>query len=459
MHRQSQNERRLPVRSAGAAGSPDPPVVAVLHGPHAAVSIPQIVRAAAGLCRVRLFFSAAVAAEAEELVAFGRRVAETAVYEPGNGGPRFRDADVVDVAGVVTYRDGCVEDAEALAGELGLPGSATGPRRRWHKDEQRTLLREAGLSRNESRAVASLDDLVTALRELGAPGFLKPLRGTGSHGVVRIADARDAIAAATRAWAGAAAGPNLYETEIAGAAHPMHRWLGDYVSVETASCGSRRWHFAVTDKLPSPDRVREAGDVAPTTLDEEWAAAARDATGRALDALDVRDRVTHTELKLTTSGPEVLEVNGRLGGEVEMAQTRIGTCRPARIALEVALRRVPDASARPRELCVLALFYPAPCGTFLVARAPTTAALRELEGLIGIDALRTNGAVVDTRGGTASSLATVWLEAVTIDELRVRLASALRTLSQAFELDPPEENAWVDMMLECLRIPSASAAS
>lgn len=434
-----------------SAPADDLPVVGIVHGPDAAVSIPQILRAAAGLCRVRLFFREDTAAAASALVALGEAVAETAIYDLGGPHPRFGDA-IEDLSGVVTFRDACIEDAEALADACNLVGGATGPCGRWRKDMQRRIFRAAGLAANDAAVVASAEELAEALRDLGAPGFLKPFRGTSSHNVVRIGDGPDATAAAEEAWRGMT-GACLYETEIPGVTHPAHRWLGDYVSVETASSGSGRLHFAVTDKLPTADSVRETGDVAPSTLPEEWLATVLRSTDAALDALDVRNRITHTELKLTPTGPQVIEVNGRIGGYIEVAQTSIGSCFPTRMALEIALGSDPTKpmSVREDDFHVLVLCYPPPSGRFVVKSAPVLAAIRGLSGRVRVDRLRTSGDVVDTRAGSVSSIAEFWLEAPTMDDLRVRLEEALQVLRASVELDPPVTNPWLAEMLELLR--------
>jgi hypothetical protein len=61
--------------------------------------------------------------------------------------------------------------------------------------------------------------------------------------------------------------------------------------------------------------VAETGDVTPSRLPPDVRGLALERTGAALDALDVRWRVTHTELRVTQTEVEVIEVNhGRVGG-------------------------------------------------------------------------------------------------------------------------------------------------
>ncbi len=65
-------------------------------------------------------------------------------------------------------------------------------------------------------------------------------------------------------------------------------------------------------------------------------------TSAALDALDVRWRVTHTELRVTQSEVEIIEVNGRVGGYLARLLRPLGGPDLVRAALTVALGRVPN---------------------------------------------------------------------------------------------------------------------
>ncbi|MGO4429301.1 hypothetical protein AB4Z54_63860, partial [Streptomyces sp. MCAF7] len=58
---------------------------------------------------------------------------------------------------------------------------------------------------------------------------------------------------------------------------------------------------------------------------------------RALTALGVRTGVCHTEVKLTPSGPQVIEVNGRLGGLVNALLARATGVDVIRLAAGIAL--------------------------------------------------------------------------------------------------------------------------
>ncbi len=103
-----------------------------------------------------------------------------------------------------------------------------------------------------------------------------------------------------------------------------------FVSVETVSTGEERHHVAVFDKLPLAFGFAETGDIGLTRRSRDEVVEIVATVDAALSALEVRDRVTHTEVAVTTSGPQVIEVNGRLGGYVQ------GMCQVLEPGLDMA---------------------------------------------------------------------------------------------------------------------------
>ncbi|MCC5335134.1 ATP-grasp domain-containing protein, partial [Staphylococcus aureus] len=66
--------------------------------------------------------------------------------------------------------------------------------------------------------------------------------------------------------------------------------------------------------LVSP--FRESGYIIPTSLEQEKVSEIESVATEALKALGVNNIVTHTEIKFTSEGPKIIEINGRPGGTV-----------------------------------------------------------------------------------------------------------------------------------------------
>jgi len=94
------------------------------------------------------------------------------------------------------------------------------------------------------------------------------------------------------------------------------RAFADYVSVESLVAYGEISHLAVTGRFPLARPFRETGMFIPADLPQAQQAVVLEVATAALRALGVQTGCFHTEIKLTPSGPRVIEVNGRLGGGV-----------------------------------------------------------------------------------------------------------------------------------------------
>ncbi|MGY0059142.1 ATP-grasp domain-containing protein [Streptomyces sp. LZ34] len=242
--------------------------------------------------------------------------------------------------GIVTFTDYQLETTGALAARLDLPfHSPELVRKLTHKHLQREVLNGCGASAVPARLVTGEDSARLAVAEVGLPAVFKPDVGTGSRSTYRISSHDDLVAACRSEFSGpAASGATeafVLERELQGVAATAP-W-GDYVSVESAVFDGAITHLTVTGKFPLAPPFREAGSFLPAALREEDQKSVLDVATRALTALGVRTGVCHTEVKLTPSGPQVIEVNGRLGGLVNALLARATGVDVLRLAAGIAL--------------------------------------------------------------------------------------------------------------------------
>ncbi|GAB3939213.1 hypothetical protein GCM10029976_055000 [Kribbella albertanoniae] len=238
--------------------------------------------------------------------------------------------------GILTFSERALAGTARLADELGLvfhrPDVVTALT---DKAEQRALLAKHGVDEVRSRTIGAASQWPGVVAELGLPLVVKPIRGEGSRDthLVHSCEAGEEILADLLAG-GTDAPTMVVEEYLVGVESAP---FGDYISVEYLSQGARHDLIGLTGKLPQLPPFRETGQFVPATVAPELQAEIVDLVGRALDALGVRDGITHTEVKLTADGPRIIEVNGRLGGHLNELYRRASALDMVELAARVAL--------------------------------------------------------------------------------------------------------------------------
>src|SRR5262249_24558813 len=148
-------------------------------------------------------------------------------------------------------------------------------------------------------------------------------------------------------------------------------YLADYGSVELFHTGATV-DAVVTDRLPLAWPCRETGIVGPTALSERRQREAISLAGRAHDALGLRNGTFHVEMKMNEPAPEVIEVNGRLGGHVRRL-LRYGTGTDiGPLAISCAVAAEPgDALDLRWDRHVFRFLFPPPARAAVVDEVPS----------------------------------------------------------------------------------------
>ncbi|MEV7599135.1 ATP-grasp domain-containing protein [Kitasatospora sp. NPDC089797] len=225
-----------------------------------------------------------------------------------------RLGESTQIAGVLCYDEIRVPVAAFVAESLKLPGAnIEGVRACRDKHLGREAMAAAGVAQPASRAVASLEQAREEAQEIGYPVVLKPRALAASVGVVR-ADGPHALEAAYQE----ASEAHFNEVPRDDAWVLVEEYLdGPEISVESMCRGSRVTPLFVARKsLGFPPQFEEVGHTVSATdplLDDKTV---RRVLQEAHTALGLDTLVTHTELRLTRTGPRVVEVNARLGGDL-----------------------------------------------------------------------------------------------------------------------------------------------
>ncbi|WP_433456111.1 ATP-grasp domain-containing protein [Streptomyces sp. CA-142005] len=269
-------------------------------------------------------------------------------------------ADRYDLAGVFTWTEWYLVPVARLARQLGLPTTVPEAMQACrNKATSRTLFARHGVPSAASVSVRTRAEAEVAAERIGYPVVLKPAAHAASIGVIR-ADTPEQLTAAF-AFADQAAGLGLESTSVL-----VEEYLdGPEVSAECVTYGGETTVVAVTRKTVSAppyfEELAHSVDAADPLLDVV-APAAR----AAIHALGITDGVSHVEMRLVDGRPRLVEVNGRIAGDMigHLVQLATGIDLP-RAAADIACGRAPDLTPTRSSAAAIQLLYPDTSGTLL----------------------------------------------------------------------------------------------
>jgi biotin carboxylase len=229
--------------------------------------------------------------------------------------------------GILTLADTYLVRTADLARRLGLPfHSPDVARTLTDKLRQRAAFEAAGLAVPRRCVIDSHELDAADIARVGFPAVIKPRVGEASRFTEPVSSVDELRGRLDQFSAEGASGEFVLESYIPDAsADRAGKGFAGYVSVESVVVDGTPCHIAVTGRTPPAWPFRETGFFIPAELSDEDERAVLDAAGRAIRAIGVDRACTHTEVKLTPSGPVVIEVNGRIGGGVpEMVERALG---------------------------------------------------------------------------------------------------------------------------------------
>lgn len=176
------------------------------------------------------------------------------------------------------------------------------------KQRQRERLDEAGVPQPRWQ-------LATEPEDLSVPCVVKPPDRQGQKGLTLVREPSELAAAVELAVAESRAACALVEELVE----------GPEVTVNAFSAGGEFHALTVTDRLTA-DAPAFGVALAHAWPSEHDVAGAVDAARAAADALGVTDGATYTQVRLSSAGPQVMELAARLGGghDAEVCREALG---------------------------------------------------------------------------------------------------------------------------------------
>lgn len=299
------------------------------------------------------------------------------------------------VDAVATFHEGALHVSARVAAELGLPGNSQDAVRAMRdKFVTGQRLEAAGVPTPATRIATTYAQALATAAELGFPLVLKPQASGASQGVTKVGDEAELKAAFDNIAGiyaldsfdeGGYSVPNVarvYAYPDAKGVLIQEYVQGDEFAVDMVYGGGEYRLLAIHDK-PYPfaePHFIEGAYATPSLLSADEQHLLVETAVHALKVLGATVGGAHVELRLTHSGPKVIEVNGRLGGTTAYVQESIrestGVWGP-REYLRAVLGEPVDFTVKPQ---------PTPAG-FTPLLADRTGELAGFEGVAEAEAL------------------------------------------------------------------------
>jgi carnosine synthase len=233
--------------------------------------------------------------------------------------------------GICTFVELSVPLVARLCESLGLPGHLpTSVDAARNKHATRAALKTAGLPTPKNHLIVTEADVTFAGEKVGFPAVLKPVSGAASLGVKKVTSVADlkstwqeivdelktlvvssgALVKGTPGGAGVQADTNVDLTVL------MEQYLdGPEVDVDVVMSNGQHVYAGVSDNGPTLEPYfNETWAVAPSKLPKNQQRELRDLSVNIVKAMGFTSGVFHVECKYTSSGPQLIEVNARMGG-------------------------------------------------------------------------------------------------------------------------------------------------
>jgi len=354
--------------------------------------------------------------------------------------------------GIVTFVELSVPLTSRLSEALGLPGmrpDAVDAARDKHRT--RAALKAAGLPTPRNMLICQESDLQEAGRVVGFPSVLKPVSGAASLGVKKVesqadleacyrevvADLSSLVVASGALAKNDGSGVGVNASTVVDLTILLEQYLdGKEVDVDIVMSGGEWRYAAVSDNGPTSEPYfNETWGLCPSLLPVAEQKALKELAVSCVKALGFASGIFHVECKYTSTGPQLIEVNARMGGgpvrEVNRLVWGVDLIDEALFcALGVPAR--PVAAAKPKA-CVAYSFVNAPKSGKLRSTAGFDA-FRSRPDVLSSDPLVRIGEQVT---GAGDGLAT-WLGQLVVqaDSSKEALALVQRLESElVFEID------------------------
>lgn len=260
------------------------------------------------------------------------------------------DNPAVKIDGAITFWEDDIPLLAKICKEFKLPGNsleaALNTRDKFRMQE---ILKSCGQPHIKQRLLKNKADLEAAVREIGFPAVIKPLYGSDSQFVVYISndeEARDAYGYVLKNCTPEYDPIFKYNKNL----FVYQEFVEGHEFSLECYCQYGVPHIIGIHEKTAMDLpfFMETGDYIPPRINDDQRNELIRATEAALIVLGVRDSLAHVEIKLTPSGPKIIEAASRMGGDYTHKNLeRLYDIDLIKLGCEIALGI--NSEARPAE--------------------------------------------------------------------------------------------------------------
>lgn len=218
-----------------------------------------------------------------------------------------------DICGIVTTSDFYLETVAELASVFNLPGnSQEAIRIARRKDLMRQTLADAHIFQPRFEIIRSLEDVPRIVEKLGLPCILKPVDDSASNDVMLVQTMEQALQHAKKIME---SDLNARGQKREGVVLAEQYLDAPEFSVEMFTWQGQTKCIGITQKsLACFPHFVESRHIFPAPISAEAAQQMNHVVSCALEAIGIQYGATHTELKWTSEGAAIIEINPRLAG-------------------------------------------------------------------------------------------------------------------------------------------------
>ncbi|ERI05699.1 ATP-grasp domain-containing protein [Aneurinibacillus aneurinilyticus] len=218
-----------------------------------------------------------------------------------------------NICGILTTSDYYLETVAELTIRYQLPGNPIEAiQKARNKGFMRQCLSEANIRQPLFSLIHSIKEVEAAVSEIGFPCVLKPADDSGSNNVMLVHTLEQARQHAATIFSNAY---NMRGQKNSGVVL-AEQYLDDpEFSVEMLTRNGQTTCIGITQKsLHGLPYFVESRHLFPAPIQADLAKEIESSVRQALKVIGIQQGATHTEVKVTSTGPQIIEINARLAG-------------------------------------------------------------------------------------------------------------------------------------------------
>lgn len=223
----------------------------------------------------------------------------------------------IKIDGVLAWKDREVELAARLCTKLDLPTSSeTAAKKVRNKASTRTVLDNIKYANPNYAIINSEESFVENLHRIGIPSLIKPAGNSGGRGIFKVTSLEEGLATYHKFISHNSSHSGDMYTYYSNIALLEEELIGSEHSVAGCVVDKQVIIFAIIDKKIDKKVPIQYQNVTPSSLSRTQQVDIIQLVQATVGEIGIDWCGFHVDIMVTANGPKVLEIGGRLGGEL-----------------------------------------------------------------------------------------------------------------------------------------------